>query len=788
MKIAIIAPSPVPFTIGGAEKLWWGMLQHLNQYDGIQVELIKVPSPENDFWELMDSYHAFSELDLTHFDRVISTKYPAWMVKHHDHYCYLQHRLRGLYDTYHFCGFSEELETDEQALIPLVRLLDARNPTHENLSEFWRVLTKTRADVPADRFAFPGPLTRKIVHYLDSIALAPGTIKRFSAISHNVANRKDYFPPGVEVKVSHHPSDLCGLESVAYKTFFTISRLDHPKRISLLIEAFMKTHGDVEFRIAGTGPEEASLRALAESDSRIKFLGRITDMQVLEEYSQARCVPFIPYDEDYGLITIEAMQAAKPVITADDSGGSNEFVKNDVNGYSVSATADALAEPMQRLIDDEALAQRLGHNAAETVAYINWHDTLEMFLEESPCESKASINRPKVVVALNFTIWPPMGGGQSRVYALYREVAKVADVTIVAQGEHYSKKQLLPGLIEISVPKSTEQQAADLALDQRLNASVEDIASIENYKLSPEYLSTLKVETGAADLVIASHPYLYYAIRDVYQGDIWYEAHNVELDMKTSVLGTGSSDSQYYLAVVEQVEHRCCEDAKQVMVCSEEDANRLASLYAITKNKFVLVPNGVSLEARHFQPYAERLRLKSRIGLEGRFIALFMGSWHGPNIEAVEAIIRISQQIPSVDFMIFGSVCNHEVCNHLPDNVYALGLLEEGEKAIWMSCADVAINPMASGSGTNLKMLDYSAAGLPIITTPFGNRGLDFSGESEVYIAELVGFAEMIDEVRKNPEVAARAAEKTYSRTQRNFDWSVIAQVVQEKILRVKVQ
>lgn len=787
MKIAIIAPSPVPFTIGGAEKLWWGMLLHLNQYSGVQVELIKVPSPENDFWALMDSYRTFSELDLTHFDRVISTKYPAWMVKHHDHHCYLQHRLRGLYDTYHFSGCPEELETDEQALMPLVSLLDTRNPTHEQLPEFWRVLVETRADVPADRFAFPGPLTRKIVHYLDSIALAPGTIKRFSAISHNVANRRDYFPPGVEVKVSHHPSDISGLKSVAYDNFFTISRLDHPKRIALLIEAFMKTQGDVEFRIAGTGPEEANLRALAKPDPRIKFLGRITDAQVLEEYAQARCVPFIPYDEDYGLITIEAMQAAKPVITAEDSGGSNEFVKSDVNGYSVPTTADALAEAMQRLIDDKALAQTLGHNAAETVAYINWDNTLQMFLEEAPVERETYSNRPKVVIALNFTVWPPMGGGQSRVYALYREVAKVADVTIVAQGDHYSKKQLLPGMIEISVPKSTEQHAADLELDQRLNASVADIAVIENYKLSPEYLNTLKAEAAAADLVIASHPYLYYAIRDVYQGDIWYEAHNVELDMKTSVVGTDSSDAQHYLAVVEQVERRCCDDAQQVLVCSEEDANRLASLYAIAEDKFVLVPNGVALETRHFQPYAERLRLKSRIGLEGRFVTLFMGSWHGPNIEAVESIIEIAQQSPSVDFMIFGSVCNHEVCNHLPDNIYPLGLLEEGDKAVWMSCADAAINPMMSGSGTNLKMLDYSAAGLPIITTPFGNRGLGFCGETEVYVAELADFTEIIDAVRKNPETAARAAEKAYSRTQRSFDWMVIAQVVQEKILSLKV-
>ncbi len=31
MKIALLAPSPVPFTVGGAEKLGWGLLNFLNQ-------------------------------------------------------------------------------------------------------------------------------------------------------------------------------------------------------------------------------------------------------------------------------------------------------------------------------------------------------------------------------------------------------------------------------------------------------------------------------------------------------------------------------------------------------------------------------------------------------------------------------------------------------------------------------------------------------------------------------------------------------------------------------------
>ena len=90
MKIALIAPSGVPFAVGGAEKLWWGLQHHTNQLSDHQMELIKLPSAERNFKELIASYQRFSELDVSHFDRVITTKYPAWMVDHPDHHLYLQ--------------------------------------------------------------------------------------------------------------------------------------------------------------------------------------------------------------------------------------------------------------------------------------------------------------------------------------------------------------------------------------------------------------------------------------------------------------------------------------------------------------------------------------------------------------------------------------------------------------------------------------------------------------------------------------------------------------------------
>ena len=102
MNIAIIGPSPIPFTMGGMEYLLRGLENNISELSNHKVELIKLPTKEDNFWNIIDSYRQFYKLNLDHFDMVISTKYPAWMVKHNNHICYMAHRLRGLYDTYHF--------------------------------------------------------------------------------------------------------------------------------------------------------------------------------------------------------------------------------------------------------------------------------------------------------------------------------------------------------------------------------------------------------------------------------------------------------------------------------------------------------------------------------------------------------------------------------------------------------------------------------------------------------------------------------------------------------------
>lgn len=191
MKIAVVGPSPVPFTIGGAENLLWGVCDSINRYTPHQAELIKLPLRELNFWDLIESYQDFYQLDLSHFDQVIVTKYPSWMVRHPNKICYMIHTLRGLYDTY----FSPVTEV-KRGIHEVDAVLDymEANPCPTDLGPFFELLLSLRdASVPEEYFIFPGSLIRKIIHYLDYVGLSEG-VQKYAAISDTVKKGRIIFP------------------------------------------------------------------------------------------------------------------------------------------------------------------------------------------------------------------------------------------------------------------------------------------------------------------------------------------------------------------------------------------------------------------------------------------------------------------------------------------------------------------------------------------------------------------------------------------------------------------
>ena len=120
-----------------------------------------------------------------------------------------------------------------------------------------------------------------------------------------------------------------------------------------------------EALLAGSGPEEAALRALAtrlDLDGRVRFLGWVDDKRSFFAALDLLCVP--SREEPFGIAVLEGMAHGRATI-ATDAAGPREIVRDGVDGLLVPRAApDALAAAMALLLDAPGPAAGAGARRA----------------------------------------------------------------------------------------------------------------------------------------------------------------------------------------------------------------------------------------------------------------------------------------------------------------------------------------------------------------------------------------------------------------------------------------
>ncbi len=211
-------------------------------------------------------------------------------------------------------------------------------------------------------------------------------------------------------------------------------------------------------------------------------------------------------------------------------------------------------------------------------------------------------------------------------------------------------------------------------------------------------------------------------------------------------------------------------------------------MYSIDPNKILITPNGVDSSKIDLISLDEKECLKKELGLSGHYTILFIGSWHPPNLEALKFILdNIINKFPDCIFIVVGSIKHYYIHEYedFPKNVLAFGVVDEDEKYEIYKLADIAINPMFSGSGTNLKMLDYMSAGIPTISTHIGARGLDIENGKHALIcsddhmhekiAELINTEMLRNKLRINGRILVES----------KYSWDRIAASIISKLKEI---
>jgi len=324
-RIAVLATASGTGEVGGAERFYVGLRDALCA-QGADAEIVSVVSDESSYESILESYLRFYDLDLSAYDGVISTKAPGYVAKHPNHVCYLQHTMRVFYDM-----FDIEFPQAGRELLE----------------------------------------KRRRIQQLDTAALASERMRARFVIGHEVGERLRRYN-GLDAQVLYQATTLSGFRTGDYRHLYMPGRLHRWKRVDLVIRAMRHVRAPVQLLISGTGEDETALRELAKSDDRIRFLGRVSDEELLKLYADALAVPFVPFREDFGLVAVEAFHSAKPVITCEDSGEPARMVGSFQAGIVCRPEPQAVAEAIDRYAADHALAREAGARAALRVREINW--------------------------------------------------------------------------------------------------------------------------------------------------------------------------------------------------------------------------------------------------------------------------------------------------------------------------------------------------------------------------------------------------------------------------------
>ncbi len=110
----------------------------------------------------------------------------------------------------------------------------------------------------------------------------------------------------------------------------------------------------------------------------------------------------------------------------------------------------------------------------------------------------------------------------------------------------------------------------------------------------------------------------------------------------------------------------------------------------------------------------------------------------------------------------------------IPENVRLYGKVSNEKLKQIYKAADAAINPMFSGSGLNIKMLDYMAAGLPVISTEVGARGLKIENDKELIICKSNKFKEKIEFLFNNVELYEQLRKNARKIVEKKYDSKII--------------
>jgi len=352
---------------------------------------------------------------------------------------------------------------------------------------------------------------------------------------------------------------------------------------------------------------------------------------------------------------------------------------------------------------------------------------------------------------------PPTSGLRQRILHLTRALAVEMNVELAALGE-------LPAAPD--EPFAIHQVPHDVSRARALAGSLR--GPYQAAKVSSKPLRRL-VAGGEWTSIQAELPFVAPAAGSA-TAPLVLDAHNVESDVLRTLAeiddrGLRRARWRWEAAKTQRFEREVLARAAAVCATSDDDAAVLERLGAGT---LLIVPNGVACaDVEHSLPAGgAQLCYVGHFGYRPNLLAA---------IELVDSVLpRVQAVVPAASVSLVGRQPGPELAGRVGPSVSVAADVPDVLPFLRRSRALVV--PLRSGSGTRLKVLEALAAGVPVVSTPFGVTGLDTRDGTNVLLGTTAqDLAEQAVRVLSDDSLASALSTAGRALVEERYDWPVVA-------------
>lgn len=441
--------------------------------------------------------------------------------------------------------------------------------------------------------------------------------------------------------------------------------------------------------------------------------------------------------------------------------------------HYVHAEKDDFVQKLKELLQNERQQETLSRKGKEFInSRYSWEkicDDVHQAIETLPAErEKTGLH---TILAVNdYSVDRPSAGGEIRIHHLLKHLSKYNRIIYVCLNQDEVKKQYLTeNFLHISLPKTEEHLAREAEINRQHWISADDIVAGTMIHENALYMQAVQTIGALADLIILEQPYMVDAIQGLPDRPVIYESQNFEYQLKRELLAQHPMKERL-VAEAKRLEFAALERAKLVVSCSQDEVEPLRQFAGRDDLAIEVIRNGVAFTERKYDYSAWKSLF------DGRPLVVFVGSGHTPNVDAANFIVsQLAPSMPDVVFVLIGTVGDAVAHLSIPQNVLLMGKLEEKYKNFLLFAADVAVNPMEQGAGSNLKLAEYFAYEIPTVTTAFGARGYEIENGCQAVICERAEFARNIRWLLEHPAEREEMVRSACDYAKRELSWESLA-------------